>query len=81
MMPIEAGRLFVLRIDDQRVDGNFRPGGTVHGVPQEGAPEFEAMIGKSDGKASQARDRNRRVTGQSLGKRGWHLGEEDSARS
>jgi hypothetical protein len=81
MMPIEALRLFILSIDDKRVDGNFGPGGTVHGIPQEDTSEFEAMIGKSDGKASQAGDGNRRITWQTLGKRGWHLDEEDSAGS
>jgi hypothetical protein len=80
-MPIEAGRLFVFSIHDKRVDGNFGPAGAVHGVPQERASELEALIGKSDGKASQARDGDRGIAWQTPGKRGWYLGEEDPTRS
>src|SRR5450756_2172778 len=80
MVQIETLRLFILGIDDQRVHGDFGPAGTLHGIPQQGTPEFTAMIGESDGKASQARDGYRRVAWQAFGESDWHLREENPAR-
>ena len=81
MMQIEALRLLILGIDYERIDGNFGPAGAVRCIPQQGASESEAMIGEINGKASQARDRNRRIAWQTPGKPGWHLREENPARS
>ena len=78
MVQIEVLRLFILGIDDKRVRGDFGPAGALYGIPQQGAAEFTALIGKSDGKASQARDGHRRIAGQAFGESDWHLGEENS---
>lgn len=56
MVRIETLRLFVLGLDDKRVQGDFGSTGALYGIPQQGAPEFTAVIGERDGKASQARD-------------------------
>jgi hypothetical protein len=80
MMPIEALRLLVLGIHDKRVDGNLRPIGAVYRIPQKGASEVAAMIGESDRQASEPCDGNGRIAGQTLGKGGGHLREEDAAR-
>ena len=80
MMPIKALSLFVLAVDDKRVNGNLGPSSTVYCIPQQGASEFETMIGGSDGKASQTRDGNRRIARQTLSQRGGHPGEENAAR-
>ena len=76
MVQIETLRLFVLGIDDQRVHGDFGPAGTHYGIPQQGTPEFAAMIGESDGKAPQARDGYCRIARQAFGKSHWHLRQE-----
>ena len=81
MVRIEALRLFILGIDDKRVDGDFGPAGTLYGVPQQGTAEFMAMIGESDCKAPQARDGHRRITWQAFGKPDRHLRKEHPARS
>lgn len=79
MMRIETLRLFVLGIDDKRVHGDFGPAGTLYGIPQQGTPEFTAMIGESDGKAPQARDGYCRIAWQAFGKSDWHLRKEHPA--
>jgi len=80
MVQIEALRLFILDINDKRIDGNFGSTGTGHRIPQQGASEFAAMVGEGDGKATQARDGNGRITRQTFGKPGWHLRQEYPAR-
>jgi hypothetical protein len=79
MVQIEILRLFILGIDDKRVHGDFGPAGALYGIPQQGPPEFTAMIGKSDGQSSQARDGYRRIAWQAFGESDWHLREENSA--
>ena len=81
MVEIEALRLFVLSIDDQRVNGNFGPAGTLYRIPQQGASEFTAMIGARNGKAPQACDGYRGIAWQTFGAPGWHLREEEPGRS
>jgi hypothetical protein len=71
MVQVETLRLFVLGVNDKRVYGNVGPACALHRVPQKGASESEAAIGKSDGKASQARDRNRRIAREPFDKVGW----------
>ena len=73
MVQIEALRLFILGINDKRVHGDFGPAGTLYGIPQQGTPEFTAMIGEGDGKAPQARDGYCRIARQAFGKSDWHL--------
>src|ERR1035437_8336662 len=51
MVQIEALRLFILCIDDKRVNGNLGPARTLYCIPQQGAAEFTAMIVARDGKA------------------------------
>jgi hypothetical protein len=79
MVQIEILRLFILGIDDKRIHGDFGPAGALYGIPQQGTPEFTAMIGKSDGQASQARDRYRRIAWQAFGESDWHLRKQNSA--
>jgi hypothetical protein len=81
MVQIEALRLFILSIDDKRVNGDFRPAGTLDRIPQQGASEFMAVIGESDGKASHARDGYCRVAWQAFGKPDWHLRKGHTPRS
>jgi hypothetical protein len=78
MVQIETLCLFILGIHDKRVHGQLGPAGALYGVPQQGAPEFPAMIGKSDGQASQARDGYRRIAWQAFGESDRHLREENS---
>ena len=77
MVQIKALRLFILGIDDQRVDGNFGLARTLYRIPQQGASEFAAMKGERDGKAPQARDGYRGIAWQTFGEPGWHLREEN----
>lgn len=79
MVQIETLCLFILGIDNKRVHGDFGPAGALYGIPQQGAAEFTAMIGKSDGQASQPRDGYRRIARQAFGESDWHLREENSA--
>ena len=80
MVRIEALRLFILGINCQRINGNFGSSRTPYCIPQQGAPEFTAMIGKSDGQAPQARDRYRGIAWHALGESDWHRREENPAR-
>ena len=80
MVEIEALRLFILSINDKRVNGNLGPARTLYCIPQQGAAEFTVMIGERDGKAPQARDRYRWIAWQTFGEPDWHLREEDPAR-
>ena len=43
MVQIEALRLFILSIDDQRVNGNLGAARTLYCIPQQGAAEFTAI--------------------------------------
>jgi hypothetical protein len=79
MVQIEALRLFILRIDDKRVNGDFGPPRTLYRIPQQGASEFAAMIGERDGKPPQARDGHGGIAWQTFGEPGWHLREENPA--
>ena len=79
MVQIEILRLFILGIDDQRVHGDFGPAGALYGIPQQGAPEFVALIGKRDGQATQARDGYRGIAWQAFGESDRHLREQNSA--
>jgi len=79
MVQIEILRLFILGIDDQRVDGHFGPAGALYGIPQQSAPEFTVLIGQSDSHASQARDGYRRIAWQAFSESDRHLGEENPA--
>ena len=81
MVQIEALRLFILSIDDKRVNGNLGPARTLYCIPQQGAAEFTAMIGVRDGKAPQACHGHRGIAWQTFGESGWHLREEDPGRS
>jgi hypothetical protein len=80
MVQIEAFRLIILGINDQRVNGDFGPPRALYCIPQQGASEFTAMIGARDGKAPQARDGYCRIAWQTFGKSDWHLREEYAAR-
>ena len=80
MVQREALRLFILSIDDKRVNGNLGPARTLYGIPQQGAAEFTAMIGARDGKAAQARDGYGGIAWQTFGEPGWHLREENPGR-
>jgi hypothetical protein len=80
MVQIEALRLFILSINDKRVNGNFGPPRTLYCIPQQGASEFTAMIGARDGKAAQARDGYGGIAWQTFGEPGWHLREENPGR-
>ena len=79
MMPIEVLRLYVLGIDDECVDCNFRPSGTVYRIPQHGSSEFEAVVDESDGQPSQTRDGNGWIARQPLDKCVGQFGEENTA--
>jgi hypothetical protein len=79
MVQIEALRLFILGINDKRVYGDFRPTGTLYGIPQQSTPEFPAMIGESYGKASQARDGYCWIAWEAFRKSGWHLRKQHPA--
>ena len=79
MVHIEGLRLVILGINDNRVHGDFGPTGTLYGIPQQGSPKFTAMVGESDGKAPQARDRYCRIAWQAFGKSDWHLRKEHAA--
>ncbi len=81
MVQIETLRLFILGIDHKRVHGDFGPPGTLDGIPQQGTPEFTAMIGESDGKAPQSRDGYGRIARQAFGKSDWHLRQKHPSRS
>ena len=80
MVQIEALCLFILGIDDERVNGNFGPARTLYCIPQQGASEFAAMIGARDGKAPQGCDGHRRIAWQTFGESDWNLREEDPGR-
>jgi hypothetical protein len=67
-------------VDDNRVSGNFGPVGTLYCIPQQGSSEFQAMIGESDGQASQSGDGNRRIAWQTFRQSGWHLREKNPTR-
>ena len=69
MMPIEVRRLFILGIHGQSINCYLGPCRAVYGIPQEGAPKFKAMECESDGKASEARNRNGRTAWQTFGSR------------
>jgi hypothetical protein len=79
MMPVEVLRLLVLGIDDECVDRNFRPSGTVNRIPQHGSAEFETVVAESDGQPSQTRDGNGWIARQPLRERRGQLGEENTA--
>ena len=79
MVQIEGFRLFILGINDKSMHSDFRPGGTIHGVPQQGAPKFASMVGESDGKAPQPRDGHSGIAWQAFGKPDWHLSKENPA--
>ena len=81
MVQIEALRLFILSINDKRVNGNLGPARTLYCIPQQGAAEFTAMIGVRDGKAPQACHGHRGIAWQTFGEPGWHLREEEPGRS
>jgi hypothetical protein len=81
MVQVEALRLFVLGIDDQRVNGNFGPTGALYGIPQQGASEFAPVAGARNGKAPQPCDGHRGIAWQTLGESDWHLREKDPSRS
>jgi len=49
VMPIESLRLVVLSVHHERIDGHLGSSRTVYGIPQQGAAEFEALIGKRNG--------------------------------
>ena len=79
VVEIEVLRLFILGIDDKRVNGNFGPPRTLDCIPQQGASEFTAMPGESDGKAPQARDGYHGIAWQAFGEPDWHPREENPA--
>ena len=80
MVQIEALRVFILGVNDERVNGNFGPARTLYGIPQQGASESTAMPGARDGKAPQACDGHRGIAWQTFGEPDWHLREENPAR-
>ncbi len=80
-MQTEALRLFILSINDNRVNGDFGPARTPYCIPQHSASEFPAMIGARDGKAPQACDGYRGIAWQTFGEPDRHLREENRARS
>jgi hypothetical protein len=79
VMPVETRRLFVLGVHDQRVHRDLRPGGTVHGIPEQGSSEFTAVEGEGDGKTPQTRDGNRRIAWQALDEGRGKLGQENAS--
>ena len=81
MVRIEALRLVILGVNDERVNGNLGPARALYRIPQQGASEFAAMIGARDGKAPQPCHGYRGIAWQTFGESGWHLGEEDPSRS
>ena len=80
MVQIEALRLFILSIDDKRINGYLGPARTLYCIPQQGAAEFTAMIGARDGKAPQPCHRYGWVGWQTFGESDWHLREQDPGR-
>ena len=81
MVHIKGLSLLILGINDKRVHRDFRPPGTLYGIPKQSTSEFTAMIGESDGKAPRARDGYRRIARQAFGKPDWHLPKEHAGRS
>jgi len=80
VVQIEARRLFILSIDDKRVNRDIGPPRTLNCIPQQGASELTAMVGDSDRKAPQTRDRHHGIAWQTFGESHWHPREENPAR-
>lgn len=80
MVQIEALRLLILGIDDERVNGDLGPPRALYRIPQEGASEFPAVPGDGYGKATQTCDGYGGIAWQTFRKPDRQLREGYSAR-